>query len=46
MEELGQGRTEYRGQVKHVISGEIRNFRDWPALITFLQAKVREVDIQ
>ena len=37
-EELGNGQTELRGKVQHVSSGEARYFRDWPTLITFLQA--------
>lgn len=37
-EELGNGQTEVRGKVQHVSSGEVRYFRDWPTLITFLQA--------
>lgn len=37
-EELGNGQTELRGKVQHVSSGESRYFRDWPTLITFLQA--------
>ncbi len=37
-EELGNGQTELRGKVQHVSSGEVRYFRDWLTLITFLQA--------
>ncbi len=37
-EELGDGQTELRGKVQHVSSGEVRYFRDWPALIAFLLA--------
>jgi hypothetical protein len=29
---------EELGNVQHVSSGEVRYFRDWPTLITFLQA--------
>ena len=36
--ELGDGQTELRGKVQHVSSGEVRYFRDWPALIAFLLA--------
>jgi len=35
-EELGEGRSEWRGQVRHVLSGETRHFRDWPSLVTFI----------
>jgi hypothetical protein len=40
LEELGEGKTEWRGQCHHVLSGEIRYFRDWPALTSFLLALV------
>ncbi len=38
LENLGDGQTEWRGEVHYVVSGEKRYFRDWTALITFLQA--------
>lgn len=37
LEELGNDQTEWRGKVQHVTSGEACYFRDWPALIAFLQ---------
>ncbi len=33
LEYLGDGKTEWRGQVKHVLSGEVRYFRDWQNMI-------------
>jgi hypothetical protein len=36
-EELGDGQCEWRGQARHVSSGETRYFREWPVLIAFLQ---------
>ncbi len=36
-EDLGQGRCEWRGKVRHVTSGEVRYFRDWPMLIAHMQ---------
>lgn len=36
MEELGERNQEYRGQVKHVVTGVTRNFRDWTDLQAFL----------
>ncbi len=36
-EDLGEGRSEWRGKVQHVTSGEARYFRDWPGLIDCLQ---------
>ena len=38
VEQLGDGQTEWRGQVQHVISGETHYFREWPALIARLIA--------
>ena len=37
-EELGESRTEWRGQIQHVASGETHYFRDWPAAIRFILA--------
>ena len=36
-EDLGDGQTEWRGEVQYVVSGEMRYFRDWPTLLTLLQ---------
>ena len=36
IEELDERRREYRGQVKHVVSGVTRNFREWADLEAFL----------
>ncbi len=41
-EDLGDGKTEWRGQVKHVLSGEMRYFRDWSMLIMILQEMLAE----
>lgn len=41
-EPLGDGRTEWRGQVCHVMSGRVRYFREWPALLAFLEQTARE----
>jgi hypothetical protein len=38
LEDLGEGQTEWRGEVRYVVSDEIRYFRDWPTLVAFLQA--------
>ena len=32
----GEGQSEWRGKLQNVESGEIRYFRDWPALIPYL----------
>jgi hypothetical protein len=41
-EEVREGRTEWRGQVTHVLSGKARYFREWPTLIAFLEQVARE----
>jgi hypothetical protein len=38
LEDLGEGQTEWRGEVHAVVSGEQRYFRDWPTLVGILQA--------
>lgn len=43
-EPLGDGQLEWRGRVQHVLSGERRYFRDWPALERFLLEKAAELD--
>jgi len=32
----GEGQTEWRGKLQHVVSGQTRYFRDWPTLICYL----------
>jgi hypothetical protein len=39
-EDVGDGRIEWRGQVKHVLTGETDYFRGWPALIAFLEQRL------
>ena len=43
-EPLGEGRSEMRYQVQHVLSGETRMFRDGALLIAFLQTKLDEAE--
>ncbi len=43
-EDLGQGQTEWRGRVQHVLSGEGRFFRDWTALIVWLQTLLADLE--
>ena len=38
VEDLGDGRWEWRGQVQHVTSGETHYFREWTTLIAWLLA--------
>lgn len=37
LEDLGEGRSEWRGQVQDVRTGEKRYFRDWARLVACLQ---------
>ena len=41
-EDLGAGQVQWRGQVQHVLSGEVHYFRDWPELEAYLMAMVRQ----
>ncbi|MBP1468088.1 hypothetical protein EYB53_020410 [Candidatus Chloroploca sp. M-50] len=46
-EVVAEGQTEWRGKVQHVLSGEVRYFREWSVLITalvemFAQAQDRD----
>jgi hypothetical protein len=41
LEDLGSGKTDWRGKVQHVSSGEVRYFRDWPTLEAFLEDLLR-----
>jgi hypothetical protein len=36
-EDLGDGGAEWRGQLQHVLTGDVGHFRDWPSLIVLLQ---------
>lgn len=42
LEQLGKGRSEWRGKAQHVMSGQTRYFRDWPALIAFIEKMLPE----
>jgi hypothetical protein len=41
VELFGENQHEVRMQVKHVLSGETRYFRTWPAVVAFLLAKIQ-----
>lgn len=43
-EDLGGGRTDWRGKVQHVNSGETRYFRDWPTLEAFVKGLLPSID--
>lgn len=36
-EALADGQVEWRGQVRHLVTGETRYFREWLALVAFVQ---------
>lgn len=40
--EAGDGQTEWRGKLQHVLSGESRYFQNWPALVASLHAMLSE----
>ena len=41
MEDTGEGQTDWRGKVQHVNSGEVRYFRGWSVLETFVEGLLR-----
>ncbi len=43
LEDLGDGKTEWRGKVQHVLSKEVRYFRGWPMLITVLHELIHQL---
>lgn len=43
-EEGGCPGESWRGQVEHILSGERQYFRDWDALVKFLQSSAHLVD--
>jgi hypothetical protein len=44
IETLGHGQEEVRMQVRHVLSGETRYFRDGSLLLAYLLTKLQEVE--
>jgi hypothetical protein len=44
VEELGHGQGEVRMQVKHILSGETRFFREWSLLVAYMTVKLQEVE--
>jgi hypothetical protein len=38
LEDLGEDQTEWRGKIQHVLSGEVRYFRDWTGLVEQMKA--------
>ena len=44
-EDLGEGQTEWRGQVHLVTSGDVRYFREWSTLAPLLVTMLAEVSV-
>jgi hypothetical protein len=42
LEPLGEGKSEWRGKVQHVPSGEAQYIRDWATLQAFMEKKLSE----
>lgn len=45
-EDLGAGKTDWRGKIQHINSGDVSYFRDWHALEQFLQDQLNISDFQ
>ncbi len=43
MEDVGNGRTEYRGTLKHILSGETHHFRNWLTLTQLIETSMTTV---
>jgi len=39
VEDVGDGRSEIRGKIDHILTGETIYFREWSSLLVFLQRK-------
>ena len=44
-EDLGEGRTEWRGKVQHVTSGQACYFRGWAMLTAALQEMLKTSEV-
>jgi hypothetical protein len=44
LEDLGNDQTDWRGKVQHVNSGEVRYFREWVTLETFVDQLLHNTD--
>ncbi len=45
-EDLGKGQLEWRGEVKNLISGEVRYFREWAKLAVLLPKMLNDIASQ
>jgi len=41
----GKGKSAWRAKVQHVNSGEVRYFRDWSTLETFVEGLISQSDL-
>jgi hypothetical protein len=46
IEDVGDGRLEMRGTIRHVLSGETRHFRDTAVLLQFIEQSFKETMVQ
>ena len=44
LEELGEGRAEWRGQLRHVTSGQTYYFRSWQELATQMMKLLSDLE--
>ena len=45
-EDMGDASKELRGEVRHVLSGEVHYFRNWHTLLEYLAGTLDELDVQ
>ncbi len=45
LEQLGEGRTEWRGKIRHVSSGTVGYFREWQTLVILIQKMLPNQDV-
>ncbi len=44
-ERLGNGQTEWRGQIRHVLTGQVHYFSGWSALAEHLQTLSETIEV-
>ncbi len=42
LEEPAEGQANWRGRAQYLVTGEVTYFREWAALVTFLQQMLQE----
>jgi hypothetical protein len=43
-EDLGKGKSDWRGKIQYIDNGEMKYFRDWPTLQAFLENHILRTD--